>query len=158
MYSLQKQYNEIVFHFTNQNVGISTKTLLKSQVCSSASTNNAVFEAFQDSLSKEPRHAEEIFCKSLSGTLIEFPKSLEDLWKVNNYTSDLLKRTGLTSVTTVLNAKSVSKILPEPEMRFDEESLNVYHMKSEPLQEVVLEPAILKLLSKRPKAYQVHCA
>ena len=67
----------------NQNVNYHLGVLKEKyrNLCKGVAVSEKIFEAFQDNMEKEAIAAGPIFCDSLNGKLIAFPKTLEELDK-----------------------------------------------------------------------------
>ena len=67
-------------------------------------------EAFQDNIDKAVKNAGAIFCDTLNGEIIGFPKTETKLSDLKGYKSKVLEQTELENMAIIVNAKSYSII------------------------------------------------
>ena len=151
MFSLHLDYNSIHFKLDSRNFRVMVRMYLPSQICSSAGAGD-ILEAFQDNKGKEPQKAGDVFCDTLNGKLVDFPTSTYELSQLIEYKSDVMYLTGLETLSTSVNAKSLSVTLPKPKLRYSEDSLEMYNIETDEV--INSEESILNSISKTWIAFQ----
>ena len=85
MFSSTKEFDRISLQLQTNDYQLSVTTQKWKNLCKSKVENTKILEAFQDNIDKEVKEAGAIFCEPLNGRLIEFPKTLDELQKVNAF-------------------------------------------------------------------------
>ena len=67
-----------------------------------------------DNMDKPAKEAGPIFCESLNGKLLEFPKSIEQLQIINDFQILVMKKKSFNEMSITLNARSYATIREKP--------------------------------------------
>ena len=84
LYSSTVGLDKIVYQIPN-NFQLEVSVLKWKNLCQGASSNELIYQIFQDNMKKKVKSAGPIFCEPLNGKLLEFPVALTELEKINTF-------------------------------------------------------------------------
>ena len=107
------------------------QALLVDQMCKVVNKENVQLEGFQDNLSKKARDMGYIFCDTLNGKMVEFPKTLKHMNDLENFTVELFSNTNLDSLQIGVNGMSFSIEQQTPPVGSAQTYLDIYEIGSQ---------------------------
>ena len=123
-------------------------------LCSDTIKESVKLEVFQDNAVKEAKNAGTIFCDTLNGQPIGFPEDISSFSFLSDYIYEIMLLKSLDSLDITVHAKSFSKNLPWPTLKFSGSKSNLYELGSERI--IQPKQEVMNLLSRVNNAYQAE--
>ena len=153
MFSLKRDFQDLKIQLGDQNLKIKISSILPNSLCRNNAKEGKVFEAFNDNVDKEAKHAGNIFCDTLNGKLARFPVSHSEFKSLLDYKTRLMKTLNIPSISTPVSAKTYSIQPKRPSIGYpDGGYLDILDLASE----IPINPdeKVRKSLSKDHFSYQ----
>ena len=100
-------------------------------LCKGASSNELIYQIFQDNMKKKVKSAGPIFCEPLNGKLLELPLTLTELQKINTFQLKTMQKLNLKEMSFSTNAKTYATIRERPFMNhFKGSSSDILDLKT----------------------------